>query len=254
MEKTHDLDTAFLLARRGMLRPVGSRGAGQRCILPGAVIAIMAKAPRPGRVKTRLAPPLSRAAAARLARCFLLDTVARVAQLDRARGALLYSPRASQQVFRRMAAGFMLIPQHSGDLGRRLALAFRDLLDLNLGPVVVIGSDVPSLPTSILERALSSLKDSRMDGVLGPSEDGGYYLIGLRRPCAELFRGIAWSTPKVFEQTMTRARQQRLRIRVLPRWWDIDTPEDLQQLRGWLVSQPGAELAHTRRFLKQLPL
>lgn len=232
-----------------MGRPAGSHGAGSRRVSPRAVIAIMAKAPQPGRVKTRLAPPLSPAAAARLARCFLRDTVARVAQIDRARGALLYAPRASRPVFRRMAAGFLLVPQRSGDLGRRLAFGFRDLLDLDLGPVVVVGSDVPSLPTSVLDRAVRRLADPRVDGVLGPSEDGGYYLVGLRRPCATLFRGVAWSTPKVFEQTMARAREQRLRIAVLPRWWDIDTPEDLRRLRAWLASQPGTELRHTRRFL-----
>jgi uncharacterized protein len=215
------------------------------------VIAIMAKAPRPGRVKTRLAPPLSPAGAARLARCFLRDTIARVAQVDRARGAVLYTPHASRRAFRPMAAGLMLVPQRSGDLGRRLAFAFRDLLDLDLGPVVVIGSDAPALPASVLERAVRRLADPRVDGVLGPSEDGGYYLVGLRRPCAALFRGIAWSTSKVFEQTMARAREQRLRIVVLPRWWDVDTPEDLRRLRGWLASQPAGELRHTRRFLEQ---
>jgi rSAM/selenodomain-associated transferase 1 len=211
----------------------------------------MAKVPRSGRVKTRLTPPLSQAGAASLARCFLLDTVARVAKVDRARGAMLYTPRASREVFRRMAGGFILVPQRSGDLGRRLASAFRDLLQLGLGPVVVIGSDVPSLPISVLEEALSSFEDSRLDGVLGPSEDGGYYLIGLRKPSPELFRGIAWSTPKVFEQTMTRARAQRLRIRILPRWWDVDTPEDLQRLRRWLASQPRADLTHTRSFFEK---
>ena len=212
----------------------------------------MAKAPRPGRVKTRLTPPLSRAGAARLARCFLLDTVARVGDVKRARGAVLYAPRTSRTVFRRMARGFILVPQRSGDLGRRLDAAFRDLLRLGLGPVVVIGSDVPSLPTSVLEQALSSFQDRRVDGILGPSEDGGYYLIGLRKPSPALFRGIAWSTPKVFRQTMTRARAQRLRIRIMPRWWDVDTPGDLQRLRRWLASRPRADLTHTRRFFEKL--
>jgi hypothetical protein len=203
-------------------------------------------------VKTRLSPSLSPAAAARLARCFLLDTVQRVARVDRARGALLYTPQASERLFRRIAAGFLLVPQRSGDLGRRLILAFQELLALGLGPVVLIGSDAPSLPASVLERAVCAFDDPRADVVLGPSEDGGYYLIGMRRPCAELFRSIAWSTPSVFEQTLRRARAQRLRVTILPQWWDIDTPEDLRRLRVWLASQPRAELPHTRRVLKGL--
>jgi len=216
------------------------------------VIAVMAKAPRPGQVKTRLTPPLSRAGAARLARCFLLDTLARVAEVERAHGAVLYAPRRSRPVFRRMAAGFVLVPQRSGNLGRRLAMAFRDLLHLNLGPVVVIGSDVPSLPTLVLERAMSTLQNSRIDGVIGPSEDGGYYLIGLRKPSPALFSGIAWSTPKVFAQTMTRARAQRLRITTLPRCWDVDTPADLERLRRWVGSGRRTDFTHTRRFLQKL--
>jgi hypothetical protein len=151
-----------------------------------------------------------------------------------------------------MAGGFILVPQRSGDLGRRLALAFRDLLQLGVGPVVVIGSDVPSLPTSVLAQALSSFEDPRLDGVIGPSEDGGYYLIGLRKPCPELFRSIAWSTSRVFEQTMLRARAQRLRIRVLPRGWDVDTPDDLQRLRRWLGAQRRTNLPHTRRFFEKV--
>jgi rSAM/selenodomain-associated transferase 1 len=216
------------------------------------VIAIMAKAPRPGHVKTRLLPAMSREAAARLAEAFLLDTIHRVAQVRRARRALLYAPRASRPAFRRIASDFLLIPQRSGDLGRRLASAFRDLLTLHPGPVIVIGSDAPALSTSVLQRAVDVFTESAVDGVLGPSEDGGYYLVGLRRPCAELFRGIAWSSPAVFEQTMQRARKRGLRISILSRWWDIDTPQDLQRLRQWLASRPATELPHTRRCLKDL--
>jgi rSAM/selenodomain-associated transferase 1 len=231
---------------------VNSRETVRRCQPPRAVVAVMAKAPRPGRVKTRLTPPLSRAGAARLARCFLLDTLARVARVERARGAVLYAPRTSRPMFRRIAAGFLLVPQCSGDLGRRLAMAFRDLLHLGLGPVVVIGSDVPSLPASVLEQAVGTLQDSRVDGVIGPSEDGGYYLIGLREPSPALFSGIAWSTPKVFEQTMTRARRQRLRMTTLAGCWDVDTPQDLERLRRWVGALPRTDLSHTRRFLDEL--
>jgi rSAM/selenodomain-associated transferase 1 len=217
------------------------------------VVAIMAKAPRAGRVKTRLSPPLSPAAAARLARCLLLDTVDRVGRIERARPALVYTPRASRRFFARIAPGFLLVPQPGGDLGRRLRSAFERLLGLGAGPVVVIGSDAPSLPTSVLEQALEALHDRHTDVVLGPSGDGGYYLVGLRRPSAALFTGIAWSTPSVLAQTLARARARRLRVTVLRRWWDVDTPLDLARLRRWLAGRPQAELPRTRRFLASAP-
>jgi rSAM/selenodomain-associated transferase 1 len=213
------------------------------------VVAIMAKAPRAGRVKTRLSPVLSPAAAAGLARCLLLDTVDRVGRIEHARPALVYTPRTARRFFARVAPGFVLVPQRGGDLGRRLRSAFERLLGLGAGPVVVIGSDAPSVPTSVLERALEALHDRRTDVVLGPSQDGGYYLIGLRRPSAGLFAGVAWSTPAVLAQTLARARARRLRVTVLRRWWDVDTPRDLARLRRWLAGRPRAELPRTRAFL-----
>lgn len=210
----------------------------------------MAKAPRPGRAKTRLSPPLSPAAAARLARCLLLDTFRRVREVEEAQPVLLYTPQAARRMFRRLAPGFRLVPQPSGNLGRRMSAAFERLLARGPRPVVVIGGDAPSLPRRVLERALRALDGRTTDVVLGPSADGGYYLIGLRRPCAALFTGIAWSTPTVLAATLARARAARLRVTLLPRWWDVDTPADLVRLRRWLRTRPPSELPHTRRFLR----
>jgi rSAM/selenodomain-associated transferase 1 len=216
-----------------------------------AVIAVMAKAPRPGRVKTRLSPALSRVAAARLARALLLDTLDTVRQVRGVHRVVLYAPRRSRASFRQLAGDFEPIAQRAGDLGRRLALAFRDLHALGRGPVVVIGGDAPALPAAVLTRAIRVLADGRHGAVLGPSADGGYYLIGSRRPCAALFRGIAWSSPAVFSQTLARARRQRLAVAVLPRWWDVDTPADVERLRRWLAAHP-TRLPHTRRCLRAL--
>ncbi len=213
------------------------------------LIAIMAKAPRAGRVKTRLSPPLSRRTAAELARALLCDTVRQVKQVRRARGVIVYSPPTARRVFRRLAPTFLLVAQPAGDLGRRLHVSFARLLRPGVRSAVVIGSDIPSVPTRFLERALIALDDPRTDVVLGPTEDGGYYLIGLKRACVDLFTGIAWGTARVFDQTLRRARARRLRVTILPRCWDIDTPEDLSRLRRWLVRRPGNELRHTRRVL-----
>jgi len=216
------------------------------------VIGIMAKAPRPGRVKTRLSPPLSPAAAAALARCFLLDTVRRVAQVGGARGAVIYAPRRARPLFARLAPGFALIPQASGDLGHRLRAAFDRLLRGGTDAAVVIGSDTPSLPPALLRQALRALDDPATDVVLGPSDDGGYYLVGMRTTHAALFEGIAWSTSTVLAETRARARARALRVRILPGWWDVDTPADLARLRRWLGARPDAQLPHTRRFLSRL--
>ena len=219
---------------------------------PRAVIGIMAKAPRPGRAKTRLSPAIDPAAAARLAHAFLLDTVTLVAHVARARGALLYSPRGARHVFRRIGPGFLLVPQGPGDLGRRLAAAFDRLFRRGAGPVILIGADTPTLPRAVLERALRVLDDPATDVVLGPSEDGGDYLIGRRAPRAALFEDGAWSTASVFSATLARARAARLRVVRLRRWWDVDTPDDLARLQRWLAGRSRSTLPATRRALAAL--
>jgi rSAM/selenodomain-associated transferase 1 len=217
-----------------------------------AVVAIMAKAPRPGRVKTRLTPPLTPAGAGRLARAFLVDTVRLVAGVPGARGAVLYAPARARAVFARLAPGFVLVRQPSGDLGHRLRAGVRRLLRLGLGPVIVIGADIPALSRATLTQAVRALDGGRADVVLGPSADGGYYLIGVRRPCDALFARIPWSTAGVFDRTRARARARGLRVLVLRRAWDVDTPADLHRLRRWLEHRGGGGPAATRRVLAAL--
>jgi len=112
----------------------------------------------------------------------------------------------------------------------------------------VIGSDVPTLPSAVLEAALDRLAGA--DLVLGPSEDGGYYLIGLREPRAALFADMAWSTEVVFDETMRRASALGLDVGLLPAWFDVDTPADLERLEASLAA-PGAGARHTRRFFAE---
>jgi rSAM/selenodomain-associated transferase 1 len=218
---------------------------------PGAgavAIAVMAKAPRAGLVKTRLCPPLDPAEAAELYRCFLLDRVAQVSALDDVTPVLAYAPPDAREELAALAPGVALLPQRGPDLGERLTHVFADLLGEH-GAAIATDSDTPTLPRRCLDGAVRALTDGGADVALGPTEDGGYYLIGLRRPTPSLFQGIRWSTPEVLDATMDRARQLGLRVELLPRWFDVDTPADLERLRATLLATGGDEPRHTRRLL-----
>jgi glycosyltransferase A (GT-A) superfamily protein (DUF2064 family) len=110
------------------------------------------------------------------------------------------------------------------------------------GPVVVVGTDSPTLPPSFVAEAIGSLAAGESDVALGPTEDGGYYLVGLRELARDLFRGVAWSTPHVYRQTAENAARARLRTLELPRWYDVDTPADLLRLRAELFNDEAARL------------
>ena len=212
------------------------------------VLAVMAKAPRPGLVKTRLCPPLSPDEAAELAGAFLLDAVDQVRSVAAARPAMAYAPLDARAYFHALAPDFALVAQRGDDLGARLSHAFEDFLTDGAPGAIVIGSDVPTLPSAVLEAALERLASA--DLVLGPSEDGGYYLIGVREPRAALFTDMVWSTEDVFEETMRRAGALGLDVGLLPAWFDVDTAADLERLEAALAA-PGSGARHTRRFFAQ---
>jgi rSAM/selenodomain-associated transferase 1 len=139
-------------------------------------------------------------------------------------------------------------PQGPGDLGRRLAQAFRETLRA-FPSSVIVGSDAPRLGPSVLAKAFLALR--RNDLVVGPARDGGYYLLGLRRFSPDLFRGIPWSTGKVFELTVKRARQSGLSTFVLPQLGDVDTMDDLSALTqelDLLIQVPGIDPFPARTF------
>jgi rSAM/selenodomain-associated transferase 1 len=215
--------------------------------LTASALAIMAKAPRAGEVKTRLCPPLTPTEAASLAEAFLLDRIEQVRGVA-ARPAIAYAPADAEPVFRELAPGFSLLPQRGPDLGARMAGAVVDLLADGGPGVVLVGTDSPTLPRAVLAEALERV--ARTDLVLGPSEDGGYYLIGLQRPRPELFADMAWSTADVLEETMRRARVLGLSTALLPAWFDVDTGDDLARLERELTVGPGPEAPHTRRYLE----
>jgi hypothetical protein len=216
-----------------------------------SAVAIMAKAPRPGEVKTRLSPPLSAGDAAELYRCFLLDKIEQVRTLTTARPAIAYTPPDGRGFFEGVAPDFLLVPQRGQDLGARLANSLEHLFTLGHTAVFAIDSDTPTLPTAFLERALDLIATPGIDLVLGPSEDGGYYLIGLRALCRELFEDMPWSTAQVVPETFRRAEGKGLKVAALPPWFDIDTPKDLAHLEASLAGAGVNTARHTRRFFME---
>ena len=226
--------------------------ADKRAGEPRSAVAIMAKAPQPGEVKTRLCPPLSRRAAAELYRCFLLDKIAQVNVLQRATPVVSYTPSDSKPLFEALApAHFMLIPQRGDDLGARILWTFDQLFRQGYPQVMVIDSDTPTLPTAYLERAVALIADGESDVVIGPTEDGGYYLIGLRHSRRELFERMPWSTSQVFPETRRRCEQYGLTVACTECWYDVDTPDDLARLSESFDQVQGGLARHTRQFLRE---
>jgi len=218
--------------------------------VPRCAVAIMAKVPIPGEVKTRLCPPLSYAEAANLYRCFLLDKIRQVEALEDVQGAIAFTPEDSKSYFDEVALpAFLLVPQIGGDLGTRLINTLGHLRALGYGTVMAVDSDSPTLPLEHLRLAFDLLNKPEIDIVVGPTEDGGYYLIGLHDVHPELFHDMPWSTPHVFQETVWRAEAKGLKVARLPPWYDVDTPEDLRRLQLSFQTAEGVTGQHTRRFL-----
>jgi uncharacterized protein len=216
---------------------------------PRVALILMAKAPEAGRVKTRLCPPLSLDEAAELSRCFLLDTIERVRQVPEAAPVIAHDPPESGLAFATVAPDFALIPQRGHDLGARMAQVVGAVLERGAGGAVVIGGDAPNLPVDHLRRAVGLIAEGGHDVVLGPSQDGGYYLIGLRSLHDELFDAMAWSTAEVFDETLARCRRLQLRVARLPAWYDVDSAAALARLEADLGRDEGRDAPRTWRFL-----
>jgi rSAM/selenodomain-associated transferase 1 len=201
-------------------------------------MAIMAKAPRAGTVKTRLCPPLLAAEAAALYRCFLLDKIATVGALADAQPVIAYTPEGAHAEVAALAPGFAFVAQRGPDLGARLYATLSGLLGAGHRAAIAVDSDTPTLPLDFLQRAVDLLGRPGPDVVLGPTEDGGYYLIGVRAAHRDLFEDVPWSTSEVLETTLRRAANAGLETACLPSWFDVDTAEDLERLRTSLASAP----------------
>ena len=217
-----------------------------------SALAIFAKAPIVGQVKTRLCPPLSFEEAKELYQCFLLDTVARALRLPDVQVCLAFTPADSELLFREfLPASLRYVPQRGVSLGEREANVFADLLEMGFSRVVLIGGDIPTLPLSHLQDAFALLADFRNDVVLGPSADGGYYLIGARARHPELFENITWSTSTVLAETLAQARRSGLCVVHVPAWHDVDSAEDLATLVNELQEKEARAAApRTREFFE----
>jgi rSAM/selenodomain-associated transferase 1 len=203
---------------------------------------VMVKAPRAGAVKTRLVPPLSGEEAASLAASFARDTVA-AARRVAPQVVVAYAPDEGRAALEALFGdeGLLWLAQRGEDLGARLESAASRAFARGFGPVVLLGTDSPTLPASFVETALASLSAGESDVALGPAEDGGYYLVGLRRFFPGLFRGVEWSTPLVYLQTARNAARASLRVLELPRWYDVDTHADLLRLRDEMLCDVEAQ-------------
>lgn len=212
----------------------------------------MAKAPRPGKVKTRLSPPLTLEQTAALNICFLRDTARNIAEVaagqDRAgqdaggraqaAGLVCYTPVGDEAAFDGiLPEDFCLIAQRGDAFGERLLAAAQDILACGFGAVCLIDSDSPTLPTTALREAVEELARPGDRVVLGGSDDGGYYLIGMKRAHAEPFERITWSTSSVYAETAERIREAGIELVELPLWYDVDDAATLRVLEQELLDR-----------------
>ena len=244
-------------------------------------LAVMTKAPQAGRVKTRLVPPLTPEEAAELNKCFLRDTAAVIASACSRRpmgdagkmelkpearashneaatcasGIAVYTPIGAESAYDGiLPADFSLLPQRGDKFGERLYFAVEDLFKCGFESLCLIDSDSPTVPAENFAKAVELLGAREDCIVLGPSDDGGYYLIGLKKPHWQLFEQVDWSTERVFNQTIQRATEIGLEAKLLPSGYDVDDGVSLRRLCNELLAEPARpDLApYTRKFLAGL--
>ena len=209
----------------------------------------MAKAPVPGRVKTRLCPPLTPAEAARLHACMLGDTAGEVSTLPRVRRYLFLDPPGSTDCLRGAPfSAFERFPQRGRDLGDRMLQAAATSFRRGVRRVVIVGADCPSLSAGTIRRAFRELSTGAAV-VFGPSVDGGFYLVGLSSPDERLFRGFRWSTAEVLRNAAERCRLLSAPFSFLPPGRDVDTGEDLLALREWVRTHARPACPRTREWI-----
>ena len=227
-----------------------------------AAIGIICKAPQPGRSKTRLAAAIGVAAASELSACFLRDVAAAVEAVPEAlgrRGYGVYAPAGAEHIMRQLLpAEFGLLLQAGDDLGHVLIGATRALLDAGHDCVLLVNGDSPTLPTRLLVQAVETMRAPGDRMVLGPASDGGYYLIGLKRPHRQLFMQIAWGTDTVARSTCERAAEIGLATTLLPEWYDVDDLKTLRWLQDELAGnstrfRAGGFAPASRAFLRAAP-
>jgi rSAM/selenodomain-associated transferase 1 len=204
----------------------------------------MAKASAPGRTKTRLVPPLTFDEAAAFNTAFLRDVADNIVAASKHQpiaGYAAFGPPGPQSTafFRNLLpSDFGLLEAWHANFGRCLYDAIDQMLGRGHRAAVVLNSDSPTLPTTLLVRTAALLAEPSDHAVLGPSVDGGYYLLGVKHRHRRLFDDIAWSTERVAAQTMQRAHEIGLQVHVLPEWYDVDDVDTLKTLQAELSGGP----------------
>ena len=231
-----------------------------------SALALMTKAPRAGQVKTRLVPPLTNEEAAQLNRCFLQDTGAAISVCCSSlivpkpgrpivHGVAVYTPVGSESDYSDiLPADFSLLAQRGRNFGERLYFAAEDLFNCGFESVCLIDSDSPTIPAENFARAVELLSLPGNHIVMGPCDDGGYYLIGLKQLHREVFEEIEWSSERVFEQTRQRATQIGVAVHELPRGFDVDDNATLHRLCDELFGKNARDnvAPQTQEFLREL--
>lgn len=227
-------------------------------------LTVMAKAPRPGKVKTRLSPPLTSEQAAAINVCFLRDTtenIQAVSASGKSTGVISYTPIGDEALFEGIFPDpFVLVAQRGDGFGERLLTSAEDILACGFGSVCLIDSDSPSVPASFLQQAVDELARPGDRIVLGGSHDGGYYLIGLKQAHPEPFTDITWSTASVYAETVTAIHAAGIELVELPLWYDVDDAATLKILEVELLEETRPSFAvvngyaspHTKKFLQTL--
>lgn len=216
--------------------------------------ALFAKTPQLGQVKTRLATSVGEKLALEFHLAFVADSLENVSKLSALVDCYLYLTKPwdfAVAEFPSQIELFTLKYQSSGDLGNRLKIAFSELFS-NYNSAIIIGTDSPNIPNLYLEEAISAL--SKYDSVIGPTTDGGYYLIGLKKEIknfSKIFANINWSTETVFQETIERIQNQGLSLCSLPTWYDVDTVKDLDLLKKDLLNplSKTQECVNTKKLL-----
>ena len=215
-------------------------------------VILFARDPILGQVKTRLRPSFDDETILKLYICFVEDSLEKIRQVDNVKCFVGVSPDNHSGLFKGIESfGMSLFVQRGKDLGEKMRQAFADRFAEGYNKVVIIGSDSPSLPVSYINKALASDKDL----VLGPSTDGGYYLIAMSGKLSEVFSGVAWGTENVLDETLKKIKGTSVSFELLPIWYDVDSPDDLKFLKTHLelIAHSGLCVGRkTKNFLNEI--